>query len=102
MSIPSTNRIVRVDAHTADYLDAPDVTGRFTYIMLKLHTDMFAGLPGKLFLGLMGHPVLRRHRLRHRGLRTVHAQTEVRHRTGRTVRASCAGSTSTISSASSW
>ncbi|MEH2514004.1 putative iron-regulated membrane protein [Nitrobacteraceae bacterium AZCC 1564] len=51
---PSTNRIVRVDAHTAGYLDAPDVTGRFTYIMLKLHTDMFAGLPGKLFLGLMG------------------------------------------------
>jgi uncharacterized iron-regulated membrane protein len=51
---PSTNRFVRVDAHTADYLDAPDVTGRFTYIMLKLHTDMFAGLGGKLFLGLMG------------------------------------------------
>lgn len=51
---PSTNRIVRVDSHTAAYLDAPDVTGRFTYIMLKLHTDMFAGLPGKLFLGLMG------------------------------------------------
>jgi len=51
---PSTNRFVRVDAHTAAYLDAPDVTGRFTYIMLKLHTDMFAGLPGKLFLGLMG------------------------------------------------
>ena len=38
----------------APILDAPDVTGRFTYIMLKLHTDMFAGLPGKLFLGLMG------------------------------------------------
>ena len=51
---PTDNRIVRVDAHTAAYLDAPDVTGRFTYIMLKLHTDMFAGLPGKLFLGLMG------------------------------------------------
>lgn len=51
---PSTNRFVRVDAHTATYLDSPDVTGRFTYIMLKLHTDMFAGLPGKLFLGLMG------------------------------------------------
>lgn len=50
----SDNRIVRVGAHTAAYLDAPDVTGRFTYIMLKLHTDMFAGLPGKLFLGLMG------------------------------------------------
>jgi uncharacterized iron-regulated membrane protein len=51
---PSTNRFVRVDAHTGKYLDSPDVTGRFTYIMLKLHTDMFAGLPGKLFLGLMG------------------------------------------------
>ncbi|MFT3940280.1 PepSY-associated TM helix domain-containing protein [Rhodopseudomonas sp.] len=51
---PLNNRIVRVDAHTAAFLDAPDVTGRFTYIMLKLHTDMFAGLPGKLFLGLMG------------------------------------------------
>jgi len=51
---PSKNTLVRVDAHTAKYLDAPDVTGRFTYIMLKLHTDMFAGLPGKLFLGLMG------------------------------------------------
>jgi len=51
---PSANRFVRVDAHTGEYLDSPDVTGRFTYIMLKLHTDMFAGLPGKLFLGLMG------------------------------------------------
>ena len=51
---PSKNRLVRVDAHTGAFLDSPDVTGRFTYIMLKLHTDMFAGLPGKLFLGLMG------------------------------------------------
>jgi hypothetical protein len=51
---PTDNRIIRVDAHTGTFLDAPDVTGRFTYIMLKLHTDMFAGLPGKLFLGLMG------------------------------------------------
>ncbi len=51
---PTDNRIIRVDAHTGTFLDAPDVTGRFTYIMLKLHTDMFAGLSGKLFLGLMG------------------------------------------------
>jgi uncharacterized iron-regulated membrane protein len=48
------NRALRVDAHTAQFLDAPDVFGRLTYILLKLHTDMFAGLPGKLFLGLMG------------------------------------------------
>jgi uncharacterized iron-regulated membrane protein len=48
------NRLITVDANHAEFLDAPDHTGRFTYIMLKLHTDMFAGLPGKLFLGLMG------------------------------------------------
>jgi len=51
---PVNNVLVRMDTHTGAYLDAPDVTGRFTYIMLKLHTDMFAGLPGKLFLGFMG------------------------------------------------
>ena len=53
-SDPTKNRLVRMDAHTAAYLDAPDVTGRFTYIMLKLHTDMFAGLPGKLPHGSLG------------------------------------------------
>src|SRR5215475_7800631 len=53
-SDPTKNVLIRMDAHTGAYLDAPDVTARFTYIMLKLHTDMFAGLPGKLFLGLMG------------------------------------------------
>jgi uncharacterized iron-regulated membrane protein len=51
---PSTNRFARMDAHSAAYLEAPDVTGRFTYIMFKLHVDLFAGLPGKLFLGFMG------------------------------------------------
>ena len=51
---PVDNLMMRMDANTGAYLDAPDVTGRFTYIMLKLHTDMFAGLPGKLFLGFMG------------------------------------------------
>jgi uncharacterized iron-regulated membrane protein len=48
------DRLVRMDAHTGAYLDTPDVTGRFTYFMFRLHVDMFAGLPGKLFLGLMG------------------------------------------------
>ncbi|WP_050426428.1 PepSY-associated TM helix domain-containing protein [Bradyrhizobium tropiciagri] len=51
---PVNNLLIRMDTHSGAYLDSPDVTGRFTYIMLKLHTDMFAGLPGKLFLGLMG------------------------------------------------
>jgi len=53
-SDPSKNTLIRMDLHTGSFLDAPDVTARFTYIMLKLHTDMFAGLSGKLFLGLMG------------------------------------------------
>jgi len=33
-SDPSKNTLARVDAHTAAYLDAPDVTGRFTYIIV--------------------------------------------------------------------
>jgi uncharacterized iron-regulated membrane protein len=53
-SDPTKNVFVHVDAHTGKYLDSPDVTRRLTYILLKLHTDMFADLPGKLFLGLMG------------------------------------------------
>ena len=48
------NRFLRVDAHTAQFLDAPDVFGHLTYYLFKLHVDMFAGLPGKLFLGFMG------------------------------------------------
>lgn len=48
------NHFLRVDAHTAQFLDAPDVFGHLTYYLFKLHVDMFAGLPGKLFLGFMG------------------------------------------------
>jgi len=51
---PSKNSLVRLDSRTAEFLDIPEFEGRLTYILLKLHTDMFAGLPGKLFLGLMG------------------------------------------------
>ncbi len=53
-SDPSKNHVARVDERTAAFLDMPDFMGRFTYIMFRLHTDMYAGLPGKLFLGLMG------------------------------------------------
>lgn len=48
------NRFLRVDAHTTQFLDAPEYTSRVTYYMYKLHVDIFAGLPGKLFLGFMG------------------------------------------------
>jgi uncharacterized iron-regulated membrane protein len=51
---PLTNQFARFDANTGAFLDEPDFSGRFTMIMFRLHTDMYAGLPGKLFLGLMG------------------------------------------------
>jgi len=51
---PQTNKILRVDAHTAKVLDVPDFESRFTGIMFRLHTDMYLGLGSKLFLGLMG------------------------------------------------
>ena len=53
-SDPSKNDVVRIDARTAAFLDIPDFRSHLTYIFFRLHTDMFAGLPGKLFLGLMG------------------------------------------------
>ena len=43
-----------IDSRTAKVLDEPPTNEGFMFVMLKLHTDMFAGLPGSLFLGLMG------------------------------------------------
>jgi uncharacterized iron-regulated membrane protein len=45
---------VVVDARTAEILGQPKFDEGFMYVMLKLHVDLFAGLPGTLFLGLMG------------------------------------------------
>ena len=36
------------------YLGTPPLNSGFLWIMFKLHVDLFAGLAGKLFLGLMG------------------------------------------------
>ena len=47
-------RLVVVDARTGDYLGTPPLHSGFLWIMFKLHVDLFAGLAGKLFLGLMG------------------------------------------------
>ena len=43
------------DARTAELLDTwtPD-DGGLMQVMYRLHTDLFAGLPGTLFLGFMG------------------------------------------------
>jgi len=45
---------VAVDARTAEVLAEPKFDEGFMYVMFKLHVDLFAGLPGTLFLGAMG------------------------------------------------
>ena len=45
---------VIVDARTAAVLGEPRFDEGFMWVMLKLHVDLFAGLPGTLFLGFMG------------------------------------------------
>lgn len=47
-------RSVVVDARSAEVLGQPRFDEGFMRVMFKLHVDLFAGLPGKLFLGLMG------------------------------------------------
>ncbi|MBK1894884.1 PepSY-associated TM helix domain-containing protein [Chryseobacterium paridis] len=42
-----------LNEYTGEVLGAPKTDGLMG-IILKLHTDMFLGIPGKLFLGLMG------------------------------------------------
>jgi len=42
------------DARTGEFLNDYPLQGGFTNLMLRLHTDMYAGLPGTLFLGFMG------------------------------------------------
>jgi uncharacterized iron-regulated membrane protein len=51
---PDENHAVVIDSRTAEVLDEPRTDEGFMYVMLKLHVDMFAGLPGMLFLGFMG------------------------------------------------
>ncbi|WP_288253657.1 PepSY domain-containing protein [uncultured Hydrogenophaga sp.] len=45
---------VAVDARTGEKLGQPPLDSGFMHIMLSLHVDLFAGLPGTLFLGFMG------------------------------------------------
>jgi uncharacterized iron-regulated membrane protein len=43
-----------MDARTAEVYEVPPFDEGFMWVMFKLHTDLYAGLPGMLFLGLMG------------------------------------------------
>lgn len=54
---PTTVRDLKqaaVDARTGVVLNEPPLQGGFMYVVYKLHVDLFAGLPGMLFLGFMG------------------------------------------------
>lgn len=53
---PNASTTLRLDAHTAQIL-GPTGDG-FLLVLLRLHTDMYAGLAGKLFLGAMGFLML--------------------------------------------
>lgn len=46
--------LLAVDAVKAQVLGIPDFGRGIMQILYRLHVDLFAGLPGKLFLGLMG------------------------------------------------
>ncbi|MBP0599383.1 PepSY domain-containing protein [Herbaspirillum sp. LeCh32-8] len=50
---PDSTQSLVSDTRTGGVLGQPPSRG-LVFILLKLHTDMFAGLPGKLFLGFMG------------------------------------------------
>lgn len=51
---PDEFSVVVADARTGEIIGKPDINSGFMAVMLQLHIDLFAGLPGKLFLGLMG------------------------------------------------
>lgn len=51
---PGQFRRVAVDTRTAAVLGEPEQGQGVMDLVLKLHKDMFAGLPGELFLGAMG------------------------------------------------
>jgi len=51
---PNSSHTFMLDARTGEAVAMPAANGGFMMIMLRLHVDMFAGLPGKLLLAFMG------------------------------------------------
>ncbi|MFJ2367540.1 PepSY-associated TM helix domain-containing protein [Pseudomonas sp. NPDC087697] len=51
---PNSSHTFMLDARTGDALEVPSANGGLMLFMLRLHVDMFAGLPGKLLLAFMG------------------------------------------------
>lgn len=51
---PNSSHTFMLDARSGEALEMPAANGGFMMLMLRLHVDMFAGLPGKLLLAAMG------------------------------------------------
>ena len=51
---PNSSHTFMLDARTGEALEVPSANGGIMMVMLRLHVDMFAGLPGKLLLAFMG------------------------------------------------
>jgi uncharacterized iron-regulated membrane protein len=45
---------IMIDSRTAEVIGKPKFDEGFMYVMFQLHVNLFAGLPGTLFLGVMG------------------------------------------------
>ncbi|OEO27223.1 peptidase [Pseudomonas sp. J237] len=51
---PNSSHTFMLDARTGEAIDMPAANGGVLMFILRLHVDMFAGLPGKLLLAFMG------------------------------------------------
>ncbi|MBT2339037.1 MULTISPECIES: PepSY-associated TM helix domain-containing protein [Pseudomonas] len=51
---PNSSHTFMLDGRTGEALEMPSANGGFMMVMRRLHVDMFAGLPGKLLLAVMG------------------------------------------------
>ncbi|MBV4488568.1 PepSY domain-containing protein [Pseudomonas sp. SWRI153] len=51
---PNSSHTFMLDARTGEALETPSANGGLMLFILRLHVDMFAGLPGKLLLAFMG------------------------------------------------
>lgn len=53
-SDPNDSHTFLLDARSGEALELPSANGGLMLFILRLHVDMFAGLPGKLLLAFMG------------------------------------------------
>lgn len=51
---PNSSHTFSLDTRTGEVVETPAANGGFMMVMLRLHVDMYAGLPGKLLLAFMG------------------------------------------------